>query len=202
MAGPFYVNYGCGASVAEGWLNFDASPTLFLENLPLVPRKVFPKGVQYGNIVKGLPLPPASCAGIYASHVLEHLSLEDCRRALHQTYTLLQLDGTFRLVVPDLEAAAKTYLENPSPEAAPTFLRETLLGEETRPKGLGGLLRSWLGHSRHYWMWDEASMIAELEAVGFRDIRRCAFNDGSDIHFKAVEEQSRFDGALALEARR
>ena len=75
-----YVQYGCGLGVASGWENYDASPTLRLERLPLVGRLVhvnqqrFPPGARYGDILRGLPVPKASCAGVYCSHVIEHLA--------------------------------------------------------------------------------------------------------------------------------
>ena len=70
----------------------------------------FPANVEYGDIVKGLPVPTGSCRGIYSSHVLEHLALNDLRKALRETHRLLAEGGTFRLVVPDLEHEARTYL--------------------------------------------------------------------------------------------
>jgi len=91
-----FVQYGCGFSVAEGWRNFDASPTLRLERLPVVGRFVvgnmarFPDIVEYGDICKGLPVAANSCEAIYCSHVLEHLSLEDFRLALQNTYEHLK----------------------------------------------------------------------------------------------------------------
>src|SRR5262249_19742413 len=78
-----YVQFGAGLSAPDGWLNYDASPRLFLERLPLIGplyrrrKGHFPTGVQFGNILTGLDLPSGSCQGIYCSHVLEHLSFED-----------------------------------------------------------------------------------------------------------------------------
>ena len=84
-----YIQYGCGLSAPENWVNFDSSPTLRLQKIPLIggiaTRKVrFPDNIKYGDIVKGLPnIPYNSCDGVYCSHVLEHLSLEDMRIASH-----------------------------------------------------------------------------------------------------------------------
>src|SRR5687768_2759097 len=100
-----YVQYGCGWSAPPSWLNFDASPTLRFERLPIVGRlysrnaQRFPRNVRYGDIVKGLPIAPVSCKGIYCSHILEHLSQEDVEIALANTFRYLRSGGTFRLVV-------------------------------------------------------------------------------------------------------
>lgn len=78
-----YVQYGCGWSAPRGWRNFDASPTLRFERLPLIGRLYtrnasrFPENIEYGEIVKGLPVSSGSCNGVYCSHILEHLSLDD-----------------------------------------------------------------------------------------------------------------------------
>src|ERR1700688_376097 len=77
-----YVQYGCGWSAPEGWTNFDASLTLKWERIPILGRctknsRRFPPNVRSGDIVKGLPVGDESCHGVYASHVLEHLTLEE-----------------------------------------------------------------------------------------------------------------------------
>src|ERR1041384_622150 len=116
-----YVQYGCGLSAPTGWTNYDCSPTLRLQKVPIVGRLIkkteFPRNVKYGDIVKGLPLSPQSCFGIYASHVLEHLALDDFRTALRNTYDLLAPDGVFRHVMPDLRKIASDYLASADVDA-------------------------------------------------------------------------------------
>ena len=60
--------------------------------------------MEYGDIVKGLPVDYASCKGIYCFHVLEHLSPDNFRIALGNTYKFLQPGGVFRFVLPDLQS--------------------------------------------------------------------------------------------------
>ena len=86
-----YVQYGCAWSTSKEWRNFDASPTLRFERLPIIGRLYtkndsrFPIEVEFGDIVKGLPVPDNSCGGVYCSHVLEHLALNEFRSALKNT---------------------------------------------------------------------------------------------------------------------
>jgi len=204
-----YVQYGCHFVAPEGWLNFDASPTLRFERLPLIGKlcakntQRFPDAVRFGDIVKGLPLPEGSCRGIYASHVLEHLSLRDCHTAIQNTHRLLAPAGIFRLVVPDLERAAREYLrllEQGFSSANSAFLQATRLGYESRPRSLKDFLRWWVGHSMHLWMWDFPSLLAALRQHGFRHIRRCEFGDCRDPMFESVERKARFENAVAVEA--
>jgi hypothetical protein len=216
-----YVQYGCGLSAGEGWLNFDSSPTLLLEQIPLIGQVLsihfsgnpnrFPRSVKYGNICKGLPVADGTVRGVYASHVLEHLSRDDLRGALINTNKMLMPGGVFRLIVPDLQERAKHYVDqvsNKSSEAADAFLYSTRLGQERRPRTLMQHLRQLIGNSQHLWMWDEHSMTAELERAKFIAIRRCDFGDSADQMFSRVEDFGRFyDESLnvrecALEARK
>ena len=200
-----YLQYGCGWCAPEGWLNFDASPTLRFERLPLIGRlytrneERFPANVRYGNVAEGLPLPDASCAALYCSHVLEHLALDELHAALAESYRLLQPGGRFRLVVPDLEAEIERYRGDDSAEAAPTLMARTELGWTSRPRGITGVLREWLGNSRHRWMWDYRSLAAELERTGFREIRRARLGDSEEPRYREVEDPGRWRDALGIE---
>lgn len=203
-----YVQYGCGLCAPPTWLNFDASPTLRLERLPLLGAlynknaKLFPRHVQYGDITRGLPVSSDSCSGIYCSHVLEHLALEDLDTALKNTFRYVKPGGVFRLVVPDLEHMARAYLADGSANAAVRFVENTCLGRKAVPRGIRGWLVAWLGSRHHLWMWDEKSMRERLRSHGFKDIRRAAFGDAEDKRFEEVEDLERFNSALAMQCRK
>ena len=202
-----YVQYGCGFTAPDGWINYDASPTLKFERMPLLGKlytrnsQRFPANVKYGDIVAGLPERPDSCDGIYCSHVLEHLSYNDFIKALKNTYTLLKPGGIFRGVVPDLKAAVADYMQaqDTSPSPASDLMNNTMLGLVDRNWGLGGLFKNLYGNSKHLWMWDYRSLQYELQQAGFKNIRPCVFGDCADPNFSLVEEESRFYKAAAFE---
>jgi hypothetical protein len=208
VEGSEHVHYGCLFCAPESWLNFDASPTLRFERIPVLGRlytknqRRFPPNVRYGDIVSGLPVAEASCRGLYCSHVLEHLSLAECRKALKNSYGYLKPGGTFRIVLPDLETLARNYLADRDLAASHRFMRESMLGFEQRPRGLRGLAVAWLGNSHHLWMWDYKALEHELSRTGFKNIRRAAFGDGHDPLFHEVEDRGRFENALAIECSR
>lgn len=207
-----YIQYGCGLSAPDEWINFDASPTIILQKIPVIGsiiskyRKVnFPKNVRYGNIVKGLPVRNGKSKGVYCSHVLEHLSLDDFRIALKNTYKLLAKDGIFRCLVPDLEYETRKYLkclDNGIELASIEFIETTLLGEKKKEMGIKGIIKYIWGHSKHLWMWDEKSLKKELFNVGFRTIRTCKYNDSEDDMFAFVENKWQFNNAVALECKK
>jgi SAM-dependent methyltransferase len=208
MATHDYVQFGCGFSAPSGWLNFDASPTLRFERLPLIGKiytrnsQRFPPNVRYGDVIKGLPVADGSCQGIYCSHVLEHLALDEFDAALKNVFRHLKQGGTFRMVLPDLEQLAKEYISSTEPEASLRFMENSYLGVQARPRGFVGLLRTYLGNSSHLWMWDERSLVAKLHEYGFQEVRRAIFGDAEDKRFNEVEDAGRFAGCLAMQCRK
>ncbi|MET4118624.1 SAM-dependent methyltransferase [Bradyrhizobium sp. JR1.5] len=215
-----YVQYGCGYSAPEGWLNFDWSPTIRLARLPAIGRFVqrlkgnelqFPSGIEIGDIVRGLPIGDQTASGVYASHVLEHLSRSDVETALRNTYRMLRPGGIFRLIVPDLESRARLYLsklDSGTNDANDWFMTAAHLGLFKGPSTITEKVSRTFGGSLHLWMWDFPSMQEQLRRAGFVKIRRCNYGDSEDAMFSRVEDPTRFvdpkhqTEELALEARR
>ena len=91
------VNLGCGATCHPAWINLDVDPRV--------------AGVQPWDVRAGLPFPDSSVDAVYASHLLEHLAPEYAEELLRDMHRVIRLQGTVRLVVPDLEAICRAYLE-------------------------------------------------------------------------------------------
>ncbi len=211
MERKVYVQYGCGQCAPEEWLNFDVSPSLRMQNLPvigpLIKHKLgqqFEKNVRLGDITKGLKgIKENSADGVFCSHVLEHLSLHDFRTALKNTYKILKPGGRFRLVMPDLEVLVQDYLNDKKAgveDASIRFIKRTILGLEERPRGYKEVSRYAFGYLRHLWLWDAESTIKELRDAGFTSVRHCEFNDSVDPMFRLVEDKKRFELCVKLEA--
>lgn len=194
----------------DDWQNFDAGPAFWLQSrlpffTPILKKRGFPeypKNVRYGDVIKGLPVPPQSAQAVYCSHVLEHMALDEIRIALRNVFSYLRPGGVFRLVVPDLEQLTRTYLADPTPGAASRFMQESYLGEKNFTRGLKAMPTALFGRSRHLWMWDFKGMAEELEAAGFTDIRRATFGDSSEPHFNNVESEGRWTDCLGIECKR
>ena len=200
------IQYGCGTSTRDGWLNYDASPTLRLQRMPVIGRIVtagraqFPENALFGDVTTKLPLADGSVDFAYCSHVLEHLSLHDCRRALRETMRILRPGGVFRGVMPDLGYIVRQYSSNGTADAANQFMRDTILGVEKRRGGLVAIAESVFGNSNHLWLWDYLGIEAELKSAGFNSIRTAEFGDSTAVVFSEIEEQSRWSNALGVEA--
>lgn len=199
------VQYGCGLSCPEEWENYDTSPTLRLQKIPLIGafitrnRVQFPKNILLGDITHKLPVADNSVDNLYCSHVLEHLSFQEFHHALNESHRMLKPGGIFRLVMPDLRPLIERYMKNDSPEAAIQFIRGTLLGIEERPKSLKNRVIASAGNHHHLWLWDTPATVKALKETGFKNIRNCKFGDSKRSAFESVEEESRFYDAIAIE---
>ncbi len=202
------IQYGAGLCGPASWRNFDSSPMLRLQRIPLlnllpIARRgaVYPRTVTYGDVVKGLPVETQSADLVYCSHTLEHLSLGDCRIALAETFRMLKPGGTFRAVLPDIRFICQEYLDScdADADAAINFIRRTHMGLEETPHGIERLRRMF-SRSFHLWMWDYPAMRNELEKTGFVAIRPAIFGDSTHGCFAAVESAPRWENALGFEA--
>jgi SAM-dependent methyltransferase len=91
------LNVGCGSAFHPAWVNID-----IVSSSPLV---------RAHDIRKGLPYPDASFDACYSSHVIEHLTRDEVGKLSAELLRVLKPCGVVRIVVPDLEAIVKTYLD-------------------------------------------------------------------------------------------
>ena len=91
------VNIGCGGVYHSDWINLDK-----------LPRS---EHIQNYDISRPLPLEADSVDACYSSHVLEHLTPEQAKKFVADCERVLKPEGIIRLVVPDLEAIVKVYLQ-------------------------------------------------------------------------------------------
>lgn len=96
MASAVKLHIG-GRERREGWTVLDISPGPAVDHV--------------GSCTDLSFLADGSCAEVYASHVLEHLSYRDeLLRALREINRVLQPGGRLRAAVPDLEILCKLFL--------------------------------------------------------------------------------------------
>jgi predicted SAM-dependent methyltransferase len=205
-----YVQFGCGMCAPVSWQNFDAGPAFWLQSRlpflkPLLVKKGFPpypENIQYGDVIKGLPIPQQSADAVYCSHVLEHMTLDEFRVAIKNVFSYLRPGGTFRLVLPDLEQLINAYVSDRTAGAASRFMQDSFLGEPTFVRGVKAMPTALFGRSRHLWMWDYKGIEEQLAAVGFTDIRRAQLGDSPDPRFSEVEAESRWTDCLGVDCKR
>ena len=91
------LNLGCGARYHAAWTNVDTTPV--------------DPAVLAVDVTRGLPFADASFDFVYHSHLLEHLTPEQAAPFLRECHRVLAPGGTVRVVVPDLEAIVRLYLQ-------------------------------------------------------------------------------------------
>jgi predicted SAM-dependent methyltransferase len=92
-----FLNVGCGTHYHKDWVNIDINAD--------------GSDVINFDIKKGLPFENKEFDAVYSSHMLEHLSQSDGISFLREMYRVLKPGGVIRIVVPDLEAICRKYLE-------------------------------------------------------------------------------------------
>jgi predicted SAM-dependent methyltransferase len=91
-----YLNLGCGSRYHPNWTNIDFTSTN--------------KSIIAHNLNRGIPFPDDAFDVVYHSHVLEHFTKTSATNFLQECYRVLRPQGVLRVVVPDLEQIARTYL--------------------------------------------------------------------------------------------
>lgn len=151
-----------GQEKREGWIILDALPGDHVDHV--------------GNCNDLSFLGDASCAEVYASHVLEHLGYDgELEGVLAGIHRVLKPGGRLRVSVPDLDTLCRLYL-NPKLRGADRFhIMRMMFGGRTTAYDVHyvGLSFEFLGEY--------------LRATGFREIRRVPafglFNDTSVLKF-------------------
>ena len=191
------LHLGCGLNTPGGRINLDGSwnawvvkhPIVLrvLETLHLLPASLFDvpwsHNVLIHDVRKPLPFQGSSLSAIYASHLLEHLYLEEAKRLLKECFRVLQPGGVLRMVVPDLQAVVLEYMgEKPfgnlsdgmgAIHRADRLNKRLGLRGSQSPSGnifyrIYSALKAF--HS-HKWMYDADSLITYFERAGFTHVQ-------------------------------
>lgn len=212
MSEMLVLNLGCGYQTSARCTNIDWSIPVRLRG-SRIGRRIAPLILQgerraaydamdgsamRHDLRKGIPFGDGAVDAVYHSHVLEHLDRDAVPGFLAEVRRVLRPGGIHRIVVPDLETQARTYLSTldaglqgelpvDAHEASVHDLIEQLVrreayGSSTRSKGRRRLENAVLGDARkrgetHQWMWDRVSLPHELLAAGFSDPRVVSYSE-------------------------
>jgi len=105
--GNNFLHIGCNVIAPESWINIDGSWNAWLSRYPLIKKLLWklriiskevykhpwPRNILIWDVNKGLPFPDNSVDGIYASHLLEHLSRSKARFFVGECYRILRQGG-------------------------------------------------------------------------------------------------------------
>lgn len=209
VAAPLVLlNLGCGdkTSSRAGVVNIDWSVMLRLRRhalrrflVPLIlhgDRRLrfeqLPDNIRVHDISRGIPYAENSVDAVYHSHVLEHLDRDVAPVFLAEVLRVLKPGGVHRVVVPDLEALCRSYVEDldacvaaKAPADAHDQRVAALFEQSVRREAHGTSqqprLRRWvenrlLGDARkrghtHQWMYDRVNLATLLRGLGYSEVR-------------------------------
>ncbi|HEV2289036.1 MAG TPA: methyltransferase domain-containing protein [Candidatus Acidoferrales bacterium] len=221
------LNLGCGLQVADEWVNVDGSWNARLARYPALRRLLsslhiiardkseipWDSKIFIHDIRKPLPFPDDSVSAVYASHVLEHLYVEEGRSLIRESFRVLASSGILRVVVPDLNAIVREYLgERPFGQLSDDLaslnpadrLNQRLLMRWPTP-GKNGLLyriySSWQDFHSHKWMYDTDSLVALFQTEGFVEVQSKDCHNSRIDDIGKVENPSRIlnGGGICVE---
>ena len=159
-----YFNVGCGPNIQPGFVNvdFDWRPGVAL----------------CFDISAGLPVPDAVAGGVYTEHCLEHLALAAAKAFLADCHRVMAPGACIRIVVPDLEMYARSYVATLDGAAA-TMPNEYF----TNSTGVNlpvALINELFYGPTHRFMYDFRALAEILGQAGFSDVAKRSFRVGHD----------------------
>lgn len=156
---PIYLNLGSGPRGLSDrhWINVDGYPDTNVEYLMDFSRQ--------------WPFPDSSLDGIFCEHVFEHFDMERGLNVLRESFRVLQPGRCLRIVVPDGEKILKSYLDN-SAELLVHRPGETQCAMEA----VNSYFRQ---RYDHQWIYDWKLLEHQLVRVGFAEIARVSFGEGT-----------------------
>ncbi len=221
-ADPVRINLGSGAHCPPGWTHVDNSIGAWLGKRPrlfaflratmvgplarLLPAPGWGPNCERMDLTRPLRFPTAFADAVHASHVLEHLTLDEGQRLLLECHRILKPGGVLRMIVPDLAALVSGYERERHRDpagAAAWFLANTGFADYPPPRATWRL-PLWIVRRRHNhaFIYDEPALRRAYENAGFTAIRRRGFGESDIPGILEIEVSSRLDGAICLEARK
>lgn len=206
--GRAMVNLGSSARVADGWNNLDfswlvrlgrhRSLSRWLHRAGLLTQARYTRIVQMDpdtvlwDLARGIPYPDRTFDVVYHSHLLEHLDREQAPDFLRECHRVLKDGGVLRVVVPDLEQLARSYLgvveqmREPADMEGHTRAVEAMIDQmvlrtprhrRQQPKVVRTLESLLIGNTAgagilHRWMYDRWSLEHVLRDAGFQNVQR------------------------------
>jgi predicted SAM-dependent methyltransferase len=168
-----HVAFGVGRTPLEGWISTDITRDVGL----------------YLDLTKPWPVPVGAVSHAYGDNVIEHFTLERGRDVLRHCHDALAAGGRLRLSTPDLERAARAYLDQSDlgREHLAVYRDTDVVSEH--PVDLVRMLFAYNDHWAGY-LYDEPTLTMELRDAGFKTIDRCEPGESDDPVLRGLEKRT------------
>jgi len=161
------LDVGAGDQKRPGWTTIDIT-----DNCDL-----------FWDLRNGIPFPSNSVDFVYSSHVLEHMPYEAGQKILAEALRVLKPGGTIAICVPNSRLYIDAYLGNAPLSDDHDFWEPALVSRS------GIDLLNYVAYmgGEHACMFDEPSLVARLERVGFADAQARSFDSSIDLPEREFE---------------
>jgi predicted SAM-dependent methyltransferase len=168
------LHIGAGHNHLPGWLNTDRDPN---------------SGAVYLDAAEPFPFEDATFDYVYSEHLIEHLPYEAGLAMLEECRRVLKPGGRIRIATPDMEQIVGLQYASPSgiEERYARWLTESYfpeaVGDRWAVYATNQVFRGW----GHQFLYDQETLGALLEKVGFTAIRPRPFRQSDDVNLIGVE---------------
>jgi SAM-dependent methyltransferase len=184
------LHLGCFNRPVDGWFNTDITPHIWLSRLPGAPLMLRSVGlisgerfrehragiyqkVHFLDVTKRFPFLADTFEGVFCSHMVEHIRRTFVPHVFREVLRVLQPGGIFRVVVPSLELAIRSY----QPDAPDDCLN--LIFENNHG----------LSKNIHKWMYTEESLSQVFREAGFAEVSSRRYRSGRLPNLEAVDNR-------------
>lgn len=178
---PVKLHVGCGTDYKEGWINIDNNSDQNIKKLDF-----------NWDLRNPLPFEDESVDFIFHEHFIEHLSVDEGKRATADFMRVLKPGGVMRIATPDLETTVHKYLHVPL-EKDPVIKKFNMQFIETRAERINIGFR-WWGHK---WLYDWEELRRRLKEAGCKKIKRCELGKSKYNELNGLE--TREESTLIVE---
>jgi predicted SAM-dependent methyltransferase len=167
------VQIGAGASRLKGWLNTDIEPG---------------EGLAFLDATKRFPFEDASVHYLFSEHVIEHLSYDEGKSMMAESFRVLAPGGRMRISTPDLMQFIALFDKHPSEEAR-AFIDGKRQWHQWPKEGNGAaiVLNLQMSSWGHKFMYDFETLSAALVGAGFQNPQTFEEGDSDDPHLRDLE---------------
>jgi predicted SAM-dependent methyltransferase len=188
---------GCGIIFLKNYLNIG-----FWTNLEQNKLYENPNGVQETvllnfDLTNGIPASDNSLDVVYHSHMLEHLTNTEGIQFLKECNRVLKPGATMRLLVPDLGAFSKKYMEKDD-FFFDAYRKEALADDKVLYPTRGSVFMGMLHNHGHKMGYDFDTICHILNQTGFTDIRKTMFQESKLCDIKDIEPYAPLRAAESL----